>query len=74
MQTTTTTESAKPTEFRATEGGPEIASGSTLLVEAYAIVWVVILGFLFVSWRRQKALEQRIGDLERALASKPGAA
>jgi hypothetical protein len=60
----------RPTEFRAVEGGPEIASGEVLLVEAYAALWVVLLGFLLVGWRRQKRMEARIAELERALAAR----
>jgi hypothetical protein len=56
------------TEFRAVEGGGEMVSGGTLLVEAYAALWIILLGFLLVSWRRQSRIDARVADLERALA------
>jgi CcmD family protein len=65
--------SPRSTDFRAVEGGPEIASGETLLVEAYALIWLVLFGFIFMSWRRQSRIDQRVGELERALATRSGA-
>jgi CcmD family protein len=59
----------RSTEFRAVQGGPEMASGETLLVEAYAAVWLILLAFVFVSWRRQSRIDARISELERALGA-----
>lgn len=43
-------------------------------VSAYAILWAILLGFVFLGWRRQAALDARISELEGALAKKgPGA-
>ena len=56
------------TEFRAVEGGTEMVSGGTLLVEAYAALWIILLGFLLVSWRRQSRIDARVAELEQALA------
>lgn len=58
----------RSTEFRAVEGGTEMVSGGTLLVEAYAALWLILLGFLLISWRRQARIDQRVDELERALA------
>jgi CcmD family protein len=55
-------------QFQAVHGGPDIASGPTLLVEAYAAIWIILLGFLLVGWRRQARLEAKISDLEQAIA------
>ena len=55
------------TEFVAVEGGAEMVSGGTLLVEAYVVLWVILLGFVFISWRRQGKIDARVADLERAL-------
>ncbi|MET0593982.1 MAG: CcmD family protein [Polyangiaceae bacterium] len=55
-------------EFRAVEGGTEMVSGGTLLVEAYAALWLILLGFVFVSWRRQGRIDTRVDELEKALA------
>ena len=45
-----------------------MVSGGTLLVEAYAALWLILLAFLFVSWRRQGRIDARVEELERALA------
>lgn len=61
----------RSTQFRAVEGGAsEMASGGTLLVEAYAAIWLILFGFLFLSWRRQARITSRLAELERAFASK----
>jgi hypothetical protein len=66
------TKSAEPpprsTEFQAVEGGAEMVSGGTLLVEAYCALWLILLAFLLISWRRQGRIDQRVGELEKALA------
>ncbi len=54
--------------FRSVQGGPELQSGEKLLVEAYAAIWLILLGLLLLSWRRQAKLDQRIATLEKALA------
>jgi hypothetical protein len=69
-----TTSEGRSTEFRAVEGGQEIASGATLLVEAYAALWLILLGFFLISWRRQSRIDARIGELERALVASRGSA
>ena len=61
------------TEFRPVEAGDGVASGETLLVEAYAILWVILFAFLFLSWRRQTKIDARMGELERALGAARGA-
>ena len=58
----------RSTEFQAVEGGTEMVSGGTLLVEAYGALWVILLGFLLVSWRRQARIDARVAELERAVA------
>jgi CcmD family protein len=55
-------------QFQAVQGGTEIASGPTLLIEAYAVIWCILLGFLLVGWRRQSRLEAKISELEQAIA------
>jgi hypothetical protein len=58
----------RSTEFRAVEGGTEMVSGGTLLVEAYAALWLILLGFLLISWRRQARIDARVDELEKAVA------
>jgi len=58
----------RTTEFRAVEGGAETTSGGTLLVEAYAALWIILFGFVVVSWRRQSRIDARVAELERSLS------
>lgn len=62
-----TTPDERSTSFQPVEGGSELQSGERLLVEAYSVVWILLFGFLWLSWRRQRRLDQRIELLERAL-------
>ena len=58
----------RSTEFQAVEGNAkEQHSGSTLLVEAYCVLWVILMGWLFLVWRRQASLNARIDALDRVL-------
>jgi CcmD family protein len=44
-------------------------SGEKLLVEAYAVIWVLVFGMLLFSWRRQKKMDERIAGLEQAVTA-----
>ncbi len=57
----------RSTTFQPVEGGTEQHSGATLLIEAYAVLWVILMGWLVFQWRRQAALGARLDGLERAL-------
>lgn len=63
----------RSTTFQPVEGGGEMRSGATLLVEAYAVLWVILFGWLVLLWRRQHAQNRRIDELEQLLqkASRP---
>jgi len=67
-QTTQAEPAQRSTEFRAVEGGTEMVSGGTLLVEAYAALWLILLAFLLISWRRQGRIDARVDELEKAVA------
>ena len=54
--------------FRPVDGEPEEVSGTILVVEAYALMWVVAFVMIFFSLRRQRQLTERLGQLERDLA------
>lgn len=56
----------RATEFTAVEGG-EHFSGSTLLVEAYAAIWLVMMAWIFLLWRKQASLNERLEGLERTI-------
>ena len=58
----------RATEFQAVQGNPsEQYSGGTLLVTAYAVLWVVVFVWIGFVWRKQRALDARLADLERVL-------
>jgi CcmD family protein len=60
--------SDRATTFQAVQGGEaEHYSGEVLLVSAYAIVWVMVLSWVALMWRKQSALGARIDDLQRVL-------
>jgi hypothetical protein len=71
--TSTASASAAPTPdersttFQPVEGGTEQHSGATLLVEAYAVLWIILMAWLLFQWRRQASLGARLDDLERAI-------
>jgi hypothetical protein len=56
----------RATEFTAVEGG-EHYSGSTLLVEAYAAIWLILMVWIFMLWRKGASLADRLDGLERAI-------
>jgi hypothetical protein len=69
-QTATTEPANRSTEFVPVEGGGETTSAELLLVVAYLVMWGLLLAFVGLGWRRQKRLETRLGELERAVAGK----
>lgn len=58
---------ARSTEFTAVDTNVEHFNGSTLLVEAYAAIWVVLMAWIFLLWRKQASLSERLDDLERTI-------
>lgn len=57
----------RATEFTAVDGTGEQYSGYTLLVEAYAAVWLILMVWLLLLWRKQSELRLRVGHLEAAI-------
>jgi hypothetical protein len=57
----------RATTFQAVKGEPEHYHGETLLVTAYAALWVIILAWVALVWRKQAALTTRLDDLERVI-------
>ncbi len=56
------------TEFRPVVGGKDLQSGEKLLVSAYSVMWVLAFVVLLSGWRRQRALDRRVTELEALLA------
>ena len=61
------TPDSRATTFQPVESGGEQRSGETLLVEAYVVLWVILMGWLFLLWRKQNGLHARLDDLERVI-------
>src|SRR5262245_43121207 len=57
----------RSTKFVAVEGGGERFSGETLVVEAYAAIWIVLMVWILMLWRKQAAIAVRLDGLEQAL-------
>jgi hypothetical protein len=47
---------------------PELENGGRLMVEAYAIIWLIVVGLVVVMWRRTVSLEARVGVIDAAIA------
>jgi hypothetical protein len=61
----------RATTFQSSEGARETRSGEVLLVEAYAVLWLLLFGFLAVQWRAHGRLESKLDDLEARLRKAP---
>jgi hypothetical protein len=60
---------SRGTQFVAVSGpGQENTSATTMLVTAYSLFWLLLLGFVWMTWRRQQQLTSRLQHLESQLA------
>lgn len=57
----------RATGFEAVQGGPQMQSGGALLIEAYAVLWVILMTWLWFMWRKQAALHTELDDLEKTI-------
>lgn len=57
----------RSTSFQAVQGSHDLQSGERLLVEAYAVLWIILFVFLVLTTRRQRAIDARIEDLQEEL-------
>jgi hypothetical protein len=58
----------RATEFKAVEGDTgEHYSGYSLMVEAYAAIWLILMLWLVFLWRKQADLTARMSGLEAAI-------
>ena len=70
-QPTPGTPESRSTEFVPVTGGPtETSSAEGLLIAAYVLMWAILMGFLFVTFRRQAAVDKRMSELERSLSKR----
>jgi hypothetical protein len=47
--------------------------GATLMVEAYVVLWALLMGWIWLLWRKQAAVSARLDELERVLDKAAGA-
>jgi hypothetical protein len=57
----------RSTSFQPVEGGTEQRSGGMLLIEAYTVLWLILMAWLVFQWRRQAAIGARLDGLEHAI-------
>ncbi len=67
MRQATATQAQVPNEFVPVSGGSETTSASSMLVAAYMLLWVVLMLFVALSWKRQRATAARLEAIERSL-------
>ena len=53
--------------MQATPETGEHYNGYTLMVEAYAAIWLILMGWLLMMWRKQAELSTRVAGLEASL-------
>lgn len=63
---TPATTSSSPNEYKAVQGGEQY-SGEKLMIGAYAAIWVVLMAWIYLLWRKQAALGERLDGLERTI-------
>jgi len=55
----------RASEFVAVSGAEaENTSATAMLVIAYSLFWLLLLGFVWMTWRRQQSLSSRLRILE----------
>lgn len=57
----------RATEYKAVDTTGEHYNGYTLMVEAYAAIWLIMMLWLVFLWRKQADLTARITGLEDAI-------
>ena len=55
--------------FKAVKGGGETVSGGSLLIAAYAFVWIALFVVILNVFRRQTKVAERLAALEDAIKS-----
>jgi len=61
------TQRESPKEFVPVEGGSDTTSAEMLLVVAYVAMWLLFFAFIWLTHRRQRGLNAKLSELERAL-------
>jgi hypothetical protein len=53
--------------FQKVQNPGETRDGGMLMVEAYAVIWTILMIWLFSMWNKQRSLNERLDGLEKAL-------
>jgi len=64
---TPTTPEERSAEFVPVTGGGEGSSAAGLLLAAYVLMWACVFGLIWLSLKRLRALDARLGQLEQQL-------
>jgi hypothetical protein len=68
------TPESRSTEFVAVTGGAETSSAEVLLTTAYALMWIAVFVFIFLTWKKQNQIAAKLGELDQKLrAAQPKA-
>lgn len=54
-----------PTEFVPVVGGGETTSALSLLSAAYLLMWLCLMGYIWLTWQRHRRLSARLDAVER---------
>lgn len=65
-----TTSEGRATAFRAVEGGGNTRSGAILMVEAYVVIWLLVMFLVWRTMRRLGQIDGRIAQLESDLKAR----
>ena len=63
--------SSRSTTFRPVEDGQETTGAGTFMVAAYILMWLCTVLFILHTWRKTRSVENRMHELERAIAKMP---
>jgi len=50
---------------------PETMPGGTLMLVAYGLAWAVVIGYVFMLWRKSGRIEQELADVTAKLNARP---
>ncbi len=59
-----------PAGYERVTGSQETLPAAPFLVAAYAIIWVVLIVYLWSLWRRLQAVRRELAELKRRLTEK----
>jgi CcmD family protein len=54
---------------KADQAAQETLAASPLVLTAYAFVWVALVAYVFLLWRRLARVEKELGDIQSRLAA-----